>query len=302
MINGKKALSSMLLTVVLLLFYAFIPVLGAEDGIVYEPFIVVSSYEISDDIIIPGKTFNLTIEVENTDTKVATKGALMTISFPDGISTAYKSSNQVYLDKLAPCEKREVMFELYASPTYSRALVPFVINITSEARSNNSTIYAHVKLDRSTFKVVAQTVPEEADAGEKIAVSFSFKSLLEEKLSNVVLSIYVDNDDKPVATTNIGNISAEASKSQDLTFFINEVGRHRLRVELSFNLSEGEFSTAELYSGYIRINEAPEDSYMQLSEVKEEALTGQNKLIIAGCLGLSALLGIGIVLIAKKYN
>ena len=93
-----------------------------------------------------------------------------------------------------------------------------------------------------------------------------------------------------------------ASKSQDLTFFISEVGRHRLRVALSFNLSEGEFSTAELYSGYIRINEASEESYMQINESQEEALTIQNKLIIAGCLGLSVLLGIGIVLIAKKYN
>ena len=302
MINGKKALSSLLLAVMFLLFNAVIPVLGAEEVIEYEPFIVVSSYEVSDDIIIPGKNFNLTIEVENTDPKVATRGALMTIGFPDGISTAYGSSNQIFLDKLAPGEKREVTFELYASPGYSRSLVPFVITITSEVRSISSTIYAHVELDRSSFKVVSQTVPEEADAGEKIAVSFSFKSLLEEKLSNVVLLVYVDNDEKPLASTNIGNISVGASKSQDLTFFISEVGRHRLRVELSFNLSEGEFSTAELYSGYIRINEASEESYMQINESQKEALTIQNKLIIVGCLGLSVLLGIGIVLIAKKYN
>ena len=302
MINGKKALSSLFLVVIFLLFNAVIPVRGAEDVIEYEPFIVVSSYEVSDDIIIPGNNFSLTIEVENTDPKVATRGALMSIGFPDGISTAYGSSNQMFLDKLAPGEKREVTFELYASPGYSRSLVPFVITITSEVRSISSTIYAHVELDRSTFKVVSQNVPDEADAGEKIAVSFSFKSLLEEKLSNVVLSVYVDYDDKPVASTNIGNISAGASKSQDLTFFISEVGRHRLRVELSFNLSEGEYSTAELYSGYIRINEASEETYMQIGDAKEEALTVQNKLIIAGCLGLSVLLGIGIVLIAKKYN
>jgi len=302
MINGKKALSSLFLVVIFLLFNAVIPVRGAEDVIEYEPFIVVSSYEVSDDIIILGNNFSLTIEVENTDPKVATRGALMSIGFPDGISTAYGSSNQMFLDKLAPGEKREVTFELYASPGYSRSLVPFVITITSEVRSISSTIYAHVELDRSTFKVVSQNVPDEADAGEKIAVSFSFKSLLEEKLSNVVLSVYVDYDDKPVALTNIGNISVGASKSQDLTFFISEVGRHRLRVELSFNLSEGEYSTAELYSGYIRINEASEETYMQIGDAKEEALTVQNKLIIAGCLGLSVLLGIGIVLIAKKYN
>lgn len=302
MTNRNKVLSSLLLVVTILIFNARTPAFAAENEIIYEPFIAVSSYEISDDIITLGKAFNLTVEVENTDPKVATRGALLSISFPDGISTAYKSTNQIYLDKLSPGEKRQVTFELYASPAYSRSLVPFVINITSEIRSINTTVYAHVQLDRSTVKVLSQTVPEEADAGEKIAVSFSFKSLLEEKLSNVVLSIYVDNDDKPVATTNIGNISMEASKSQDLTFFINEVGRHRLRAELSFNLSEGEFSSAELYSGYILINEASEDSYMQISEAKDEALTAQNKLIIAGCLGLSVLLAIGIVLIAKKYN
>lgn len=296
-----KILLNILLIFVVSIFKADTFVM-AEETMVYEPFIVVSSYKVSNDIIVPGKAFSLTVEVENTDDKVATRGSLMSISFPEGIRTAYQSSNQIYLEKLAPQEKREVTFELYANSSFSRSTAPFVITITSEVRSNSSTIYAPVQVDLSAFKVVSQSVPEEAGAGEKIAVSFSFKSLLTEKISNVTLSAYVDNESTPVTTVNIGNISGGAAKTQNLTFFIYEKGRHSVKFELSYNMAEGESSTVELYSGKIMITDPVEDAFPVSSDLPEEAITGQDKMIIVGCLGLSVILCIGIVLIAKKYN
>jgi len=275
---------------------------AAEGETVYEPFIVVSSYEVSDGIITPGKSFELTIEVENTDTKVATKGSIMTISFPDGISTAYGSSNQIYLESLKAGEKRQVTFNLSASSYYSRASAPFVINIISEIRTNSATIYVPVHLDNSAFKVVSQAIPETAGAGDKIAASLSFKSLLGEKLSNVVLSVYIDNDSTPVTTANIGNISAGASKSQNVTFFINEKGMHSVKMELTYNLPEGDSASAELYSGKIQISDPSVENNLPVESIQEENIQGQDIIIIGGCLGLSVLLGIGIVLIAKKYN
>ena len=152
------------------------------------------------------------------------------------------------------------------------------------------------------FKVVSQSIPEEAGTGDKIAASLSFKSLLEEKLSNVVLYVYVDSDSKPVASANIGNITAGASKTQNMTFFINEKGRHTLKFELSYSNSEGIFSTTELYSGKIQIGEQSEDSNLPESDIQETSISDRDKMIIGGCLGLSLLLGVGIVIIAKKYN
>ncbi|MBO4921457.1 MAG: hypothetical protein J5372_06035 [Lachnospiraceae bacterium] len=301
-----KILLTLLLTCMVIIFETVGPAWaaedGTEDGTEYEPFIVVSSYRVTDDIITPGKKFDLIIEVENTDTKVATRGSIVTINFPEGISTSYGSSNQMYLKSLKPGEKREITFELYASPYYSRSSVPFGINISSELRTSSATIYAPLLLDLSAFKVVSQTIPEEAGIGEKIAASLSFKSLMQEKLSNVVLSVYVDDDTKPVATANIGNISAEASKTQNITFFINEKGQHSVRFELSYSFAEGDYSSAELYSGTIQINDSVDDNELLANSIQEEKLSGQDKLIIGGCLGLSLLLGIGIVLIVKKYN
>ena len=296
-----KILSGMLLVFIYIIFGTVIPLHSEESG-GSEPFIVVSSYEITDNIVIPGNAFDLTIEVENTDKSRATRGSVMTISFPDGIRTAYGSSNQLYLDSLKPGEKRKVVFGLYAAPNYSKASVPFEITITSEVRSNSTNIYAPVLLDNSSFKVVSQTVPEEAGAGNKIAASFSFKSLLNEKLSNVVLSVYVDKNKEPITSAMIGNITAGASKTQNLTFFINEKGSHALRFELSYNTADGEASLAELYSGNIQINEPSGDSFYEIDDIQNKPISDSDKLIIIGCLTLSVLLSIGIVIIAKKYN
>ncbi|MBR3579565.1 MAG: hypothetical protein IKN95_01035 [Lachnospiraceae bacterium] len=297
-----KILLSLFLIIIFVFFGNVTNIWGVEDEIVYEPFVVISSYKVSDDIITPGKQFDLTIEVENTDKKVATRGLLMTIGFPDGISTAYGSSNQVFIDSLKPGEKREITIKLFASQYYARSTVPFGITFISEVRTNSATIYASVLLDGSLFKVVSQAIPEEAESGNKIAASISFKPLLEEKLSNVILSVYVDNDNKPVTSANIGNITVGASKTQDLTFFIYEKGQHSIRFELSYSNSEGIDATAELYSGKIQINESSGAKEQLINESKETNLNTSDKLVILGCLGLSALLGIGIILIAKKYN
>ncbi len=295
-------LISLLFIFAVLTFGAVTPVEAAESESVYEPFVVVSTYKVTNDIINPGKSFELTIVVENTDEKTATRGLLVSLVFPDGINTEYGSSNQIVLNSLEPGEKREISFKLYASPYYSKSTVTFGITFTSEVRTSTSYIYAPVQLDMTSFKVVSQSIPEEVEAGEKIAASLSFKSVLEEKLSNVVLSVYVDRDSSPIASVNIGNITAGASKTQSVTFFINETGRHTLRFDLSYSMAEGDYSTVELYSGKILVNEPSETEYVEDNNVTEEELSGQDKLIILGCLGLSVLLGIGIVLIAKKYN
>lgn len=302
MIKEIKTLICLLIACGIILLGTDIDVPAAEGEIVYEPFIVVSSYEVSDGIITPGKSFELTIEVENTDTKVATRGSLMTISFPDGISTAYGSSNQFYLDSLKGGEKRKVTFNLTAAAHYSRTSAPFVISIASEIRTNSATIYVPVHLDNSAFKVVSKAIPETAGAGDKIAASLSFKSLLGEKLSNVLLSVYIDDESTPVTTATIGNISAGASKSQNVTFFINEKGLHSVKIELTYNLPEGDSASAELYSGKIQINEPSVENNLPEENIQDESMQEQDILIIGGCLGLSVLLGIGIVLIAKKYN
>lgn len=302
MVKKVKILTGLLSVLMILGFVSGSPARADQDVIIYEPFVVVSRYSVTDDIIIPGKGFQLTIEVENTDSKVETKGLLITLAFPEGISPAYGSSNQTVIQSLKGGEKKEIVFELYASPGYARSTAPFGINISSEMRSSSATVYAPVQVDLSAFKVVSSEIPGEAEAGEKIATSISFKSLLGEKLSDVVLSVYVDQDSIPVTTATIGNFFAEASKTQNLVFFINETGRHSLRFELSYALSEGDYSVTDLYTGTIMIKEPSEKQALPNSEVVEKTITGRDKVIIAGCLVLSVILGIGIVLIVKKYN
>ena len=290
----------------LILLIAFIKVFSYvdinADEIIEEPIVIVSSYKVSNDIVVPGEKFDLTLELENKDKYDASTGLLVNINFPDGITTVYPSLTQVYIDSLKPGEKRKVTFNLNASQYYQRPTIVFGVTISSETRSNYVNVFLPVELNTSPFKILSKTVPEEIEAGEKIAVSLSFKSLLDEKLSNVILSVYVDDEKKPVTTASIGNLFAGASKTQDVTFFIYEVGKHKVRYELSYTMSEGDTSTDDIFSGDIQILEAPLENASQTSEVIDEGMTNQDKMIIIGCLGMSLLLAIGIVLIVKKYN
>ncbi len=302
MAKRLKDLVGILMIILIIIVDTVIPTNAAEDEIIYEPFVVISGYSVTDDIIIPGKNFSLTIELENTDPKVSTRGLLITLAFPEGISPAYGASNQMVIPSIKGGEKTEIVFELYASSGYSRSMAPFGINIMSEVRTSNAAVYAPVQVDLSAFKVISEDIPSEVEAGEKIAASISFKSLLGEKLSDVVLSVYVDNESTPATTATIGNLYAEASKTQNLIFFINEKGRHSLRFELSYAMADGNYSTSDVFSGIIMITEPSEKNEMLDGEIPKEDIPERDRWIIIGCLGLSVVLGIGIVLVVKKYN
>ena len=302
MVRKIKTLSGLFLILLIAFIKVFSNVAVNADEIIEEPIVIVSSYKVSNDIVVPGEKFDLILELENKDKNDATTGLLVNINFPEGITTVYPSLTQVYIDSLNPGEKRKVTFNLNASQYYQRPTIAFGVTISSETRSNYVNVFLPVELNTSPFKILSKTVPEEVGAGEKIAVSLSFKSLLDEKLSDVILSVFVDDEKKPVTTAGIGNLFAGASKTQDVTFFIYEVGKHTVRYELSYATSEGDTSTDEIFSGDIQILETPADNVSQTSEVIDESMTNQDKMIIIGCLGMSFLLAIGIVLIVKKYN
>ena len=301
MVKMKKILSGLLLTFLCVLFTTTSPIKADEEEDFYSPLLIVTSYKVSNDIITPGDQFDLVVEVENTDNKMTAYGVLINLSFPDGLSTVYPTLPQAYLKSIAPGEKEIVTFKLKASSSYSRSTAVFGINITSD-RTYNTYIYAPVKTDTSSFKIVSKTIPTEVYVGEKISAAISFKSLIDERLSNVIFQIFVDEGEEAVYTANIGNISAEASKTQNIVFKLNEKGNHLVRAVLSYSINGEASSFTELFSDTITVSDAPQASEAQAQVVEEVSLSGNDKLIIFGCVGASLVLFMGIIIIIKKYN
>lgn len=298
-----KTLFGLILVIMILSMTAVYAIRADEDGdTVYAPIVVVSSYEVSGDIITPGENFILTVEIENTDKNIAANNILLNLSFSDGISTIYPTLTQEYIESIEPGAKKKVQYEMVVAPYFSRPTAAFGINIIMDSRTNYVTLYAPVQMDNSSFKVYSKTIPEEAVAGEKIALSLSFRSLLDEKLSNVSLQVFADDDNKAVAVTNIGNISVGASKTENVAFFINETGEHLIKLVLSYCTSEGEEAEEELYSGKIMITGAVAEDTTDVTIPVEPSMSDRDKMIIAGCLGLSFVLFVGIVVMIKKYN
>ena len=298
-----KTLFGLIMVIIILSITNVYAIRADEDGEnVYAPIVVVSSYEVSDDILIPGENFILTVELENTDKNVSANNILLNLSFSDGISTIYPTLTQEYIESIEPGTKKKVQFEMVIAPYFNRPMAAFGINIAMDNRTNYVTLYAPVEMDNSLFKVYSKTIPEEAVAGEKVSLSLSFRSLLEEKLSDVNLQVFVDDGDKAIATTNIGNISVGASKTENVAFFINETGEHLIKLVLSYCTSEGEEAETELYSGKITITDATSEKTAEVAVPVETSMSDRDKMIIVGGLGLSVVLFVGIIVMIKKYN
>ena len=297
----KKILSGLLLAFLCVTFMVAVPVRADEEEETYFPLLIVDSYKVSNDIIIPGEPFELEVEIKNTDSKVSAYGVLVNLSFPDGLNTIYPTLPQAYLEKIEPGKKDKVVFKMKASSSYSRSTALFGVNIVS-GRTYNTYIYAPAKTDTSSFKIVSKTVPLEVYAGEKISAAISFKSLIDERLSNVTFQVFVDEDEEAVYTANIGNISAEASKTQNVIFKINEKGNHLVKAVLTYSINGEAITSAELFSETITVGDAPQAAESQLPMMEEVSLSGKEKTIIFGCIGASLVLLFGIIVIVKKYN
>ena len=301
MVKNKKILSGLLFVFLYVTVITSVRVKADEEE-VYSPLLIVNSYKVSNDIITPGEQFELIVEIENTDKKTAAHGVLVNLNFPDGMSTVYPTLPQAYLKSIEPESKEKVIFQMKASSSYSKSTALFAISIVSSDRTNSTYIYAPVKTDTSSFKIISKSLPMEVYAGEKISAAVTFKSLIDDRLSNVTFQIFVDEVEEAVYTANIGNISAEASKTQNIVFKLDEKGNHLVRAVLSYSINGEKFSSDELFSGTITVSDASQATETLVQEAEDLPLSSKDKMIIFGCIGASLVLFIGIVVIAKKYN
>ena len=266
----------------------------------HEPFVVVSSYSVSNDIINPGEEFELKLVIENMDKSVGTSELLLNLSYSDGINIVYPSVSQIYIGRLKGGESRSVVYKLNCGDSYSSSLARFAVSIVSDNRSTSTSLVAPVKLDTSLFKVLSQDIPEEGIVSEVVSASMLFRSRSADNLSNVVMKVLID--DEEAASSTIGNIYAGASKKQTISFSVPQAGRHDISMMVEYVDVNGVTGAMELYSGQILINESTEKQNELIETNDTNTLSQEDQKRILMCLGASALLLIGIVVIVKKNN
>lgn len=273
---------------------------AAEEN---DPIIVLESYEITGEVVVPGEKFDMTINLHNSSTTRKVKSVMLTITNPTGATPAYSTVSQQFLGDFAPNETKSVSLAYLASKNLISETITFGVTITSSSNSNFVYVTAPVEVDHSPFRVLNKNIPEKAMTGERVTASVYFKTNNVDDISNMVMVATLQGEQ--VASSNIGNMTSGATKTQDVSFVVYNEGSYDMVVFLKYVDGYGSDEKFILYEGQINVEQHEEVDQNTIDSEPVSGLTGfsaEQLKVMAVCAGLILILGAGTVLLVIKYN
>ena len=262
------------------------------------PKIILTKYEITNERIIPGEEFTLSITIKNySKTKVA-KDVLINIQNPEGVAPVYGTISQCYIEEINAEEEKVISFDYDSWTTVKSDTLDFYVTITENSKSD----YAILRVPSSAavpFSLLAVNISEEAKVGEYNSAAMTFKVLGEENVSDVVLN--VSCNDKIIGSSQAGSITAGTTKSQSVTFILDSAGTYSLVLSLDYVDSDGQKLSVVMDTKKITVTEdnaqAPSTPKLQVTT----EINDTNNILILGLSGVAILcIFVLIIIIIRK--
>lgn len=269
----------------------------AEGG---APYVIVSSYEVTNGEIVPGEEFDISVTVKNVDSLYTASNVVVSLDTMSGINAIYPSVPQVFVGDIEPQKEKKAVFSYKVDSQYQMDTASFYAIILSDLTENSVVLSAPVKLDDSAFTVLSKNVPIEAEIGDKISTSFYFRVRGEASLNNVLMRVLVDENEMVVSS--IGNVKQGAAKTQNLVFSIGEMGEHSLIVEIEGVNQNGTVQITEAYNGKINIKESSGEDNISTDNTVVNMRAKRDYLIMGGAALLILFFSVAIALILRKSN
>lgn len=266
-----------------------------------EPLIVVDSYEITGERIVPGKEFTLSMTLKNYSVSQTARDVLVDIQNPSGVAPVYGTLSQAFLGDIGPGDSKTVSFQYDSSTTITSETVDFDITIVSSANTNYITLRAPSGTD-APFSIMSLNFPTSAYMGENTSVSLTFEVLGEKSVSDVAFTLECNGE--VIGTSQAGSIMAGTTKTQSASIMFSEAGEYNVEFYLYYMDDNSQKKNLYLGSRMIEINENNTiDDANQQTEVNEADMNSSeySNALILGCSGvLILLIFLAIVVIIRK--
>lgn len=253
------------------------------------PYIVIEGYELTNEKVIPGEDFTLSIKLRNTSKKVTAMDVIVNITNPTGVLPVYGTVSQVLIDSMAPGEVKEVSFEYTSMVELVGDYLDFYVS-TSGTTYTNVVLRVPMGVD-SPFTILASGIPTEMYAEEIASAYVSFKVLGDENVRNVSLELQVDGE--AITRSSVGTLTPGITRTQSLSPMISTPGMYEAKLVLYYD-DEME-QTQSIIVGTASVNvvkrETPDSTVTDIvvtPQPQEEA--GINKSILMGVGGIVILL------------
>lgn len=263
-----------------------------------EPYIVVDNYTLSDESIIPGGEFTLTLELRNPSETATAHDILVDITNPTGFSPIYGTVSQVFVGDMGPKEKATISFTYEAEEYISSDKVDFEVTILSAGNTNYVVLRTPVGTDKP-LTVAAITMPSVVYVGAMNSALLDFRVVGRESVSNVNVSLECDG--AVIGSSQFGTIIAGSTKTQSVSFTLSEPGEKQIDIYLEYMDAKGEVKYDFAGTQLVDVNEKMADSTVVGGNAITEINTDNYlKLGVVGTAVLVALFGVVVIIRRKK--
>lgn len=266
---------------------------------VLDPYIMVDGYKISDDRIVAGESFTLTLYLKNYSTVRTAREVIIDIENPSGVAPIYGTVSQIFLGDIKPQETREVSFEYDTYEEGMGEFLQFSVAIVSDTRANYVKLRVPASLD-TVFGVVNTSMVTENYAGLSTSASMSFRVLGEESVGNIELR--VEYNGETIGRSQVGSVTAGMTKTQSVSFVLKQPGEYALDFYLDYVSEAGKSETEYLGSKVLTIKAIPTDDTSGNVDQTVEQPTGNDNVtvLLLGGLVILAIFAVAVVIIKKK--
>ena len=212
--------------------------------------VIVDSYSITNERIIPGEPFTLTLVVKNASSSVAARDTLVEISNPAGVAPEYGKVAEFYLGYLDPGASQSIELKYNSWTSVSSETLDFYVTIAT-TDSNHTTTLRIPAGSEEPFSILSVDIPEAGVQWESLSTSLTFKVLGEKSVKDVAYIVNVDGEE--TVNSSIGIIKAGATKTSAVAFTIMDAGQHTIEILLRYADEAGQIHYMEVGSKTVTI-------------------------------------------------
>ncbi len=258
------------------------------------PMVVIEKYEVTDEKIVPGEDFTLTITLTNYNRTATAREVLLDIDNPDGVAPVYGTVSQVFVGDIGPGESKEISLEYNSWTTIITNTLDFYVTVITSMNQNYIVLRVPAGSD-SPFSVLSANVPESVRVNENLSLSVAFQVLGEDNVSNVALTVY--HDGQQIADSQIGILTPGVTKTQQVSMSLPETGEYALELALEYMDTAGQDIVVPIGTALVSVVDSDSVDAEQnfIDDSNDDDSNSETNAILL--MGVSGILIIGIFLI-----
>ncbi len=199
----------------------------AAEGPRSQPKLIVSHYVTNPDVVKAGETFTVNATLENTSTKYDVKNITVTYAGDGKSLLSADNTNTVYIDKIKRGESADISFNMLSRLDSAPGIQTVTLTIAYEnSKATGYTVTEPLLLQVTqpvSLEYDEPKIPQTANAGDTLPLSFNVFNKGRSKLYNVMVKIEAPGL-LPEGSAFVGNMEPGTSGTAELYVFVGTLG------------------------------------------------------------------------------